>query len=577
VRAAAVPALIDGVGELEEDLGIRELSVVLSMAEYLAGRGHVDEDCDRAVRLGERALELTDRVRARWRVIARSRAPLAVVFQRLYGDIALLAQRLPGQGAAQLGLRTALSAKQTGFAARIRDGQTFDGNPHIDRLLTEIIEIETDSADTLANNAAKRRERLEKLRFQLAEAVSPMLADTVFPLPKQPTELVRAIGRRHVLDFVELRDTLENTPRLFRTLIEPGGRMAFELFDPGADFRAHFERAREPAAAAGALGDAADHKSDGTLSHTADRELDGALGDVADRRPDGGARDLDPAVPIARVDLALDFRALARAVLPERLTDEILAAAGLPVTLLISAHSWLSLLPWAALKIDDAGTRLVERAVIAQCPVLTCLADAPPPPVDARALIRLVGMDEQGVDVGLERAAWGLSPLPARDERLNECGLNPDARPKPYRGRFDAALARPGVWQFLHIAAHGGGRDFDQFLVIGNERLSAAAALALKWPASVLMASCHVGLVVNDSGAEPLNFVMALLTGGARCVVAGIGRIDDEGTGKAASRMVNAVRAEGVSLDAALRSAQLAAIGENMAEEGWALLSAYVR
>jgi hypothetical protein len=206
--------------------------------------------------------------------------------------------------------------------------------------------------------------------------------------------------------------------------------------------------------------------------------------------------------------------------------------------------------------------------------------------VTGRALIRLVGRNERGVDVGLERLAWGFEPG-TDGVRPHECDLRPDATPRPHQGRFDAALTVRDAWQFLHIASHGDGKGFGQYLDLpdGDDpggagrrgRLSAAGALALKWPTSILMASCHVGQVINDNGAEPLSFVMALLTGGARCVVAGIDQVDDEGTGRVAGHIVRAVRAGGVSLEVALRNAQLAEIAAGRPENGWALLSAYVR
>jgi CHAT domain-containing protein len=91
------------------------------------------------------------------------------------------------------------------------------------------------------------------------------------------------------------------------------------------------------------------------------------------------------------------------------------------------------------------------------------------------------------------------------------------------------------------------------------------------------MASCHVGQVVNARDAEPLNFVMAMLTGGARCVVAGIAAISDEETGKVAHHMVGQLQSGQCSLDEALRSAQLDAIRRKADEAGWALLAAYIR
>ncbi|HEX8094507.1 CHAT domain-containing protein [Jatrophihabitans sp.] len=557
-----------GVHDGEESHGVRELSVLLTAAEYFVATGDGDDARATAVNLGLRALAAADQVRARWRVIARSRAPLAEAFHRVYGDIALLAHRIGDEQAAELGLRVALSAKATGFAVRIRDGLTFDGNPLINRLLDQISEIENPSIGPLTDSPDSRRTQLETKRQELTDAVSPMLADTVFPPPTDLTGLVRDLGARYALDYVELTDTLEHSA-FFRTLVEPGGRMSFDRFDPGEGFHELVKHGAR-------IGDLV-------------RGLDRGLAAFERDLDDGSAhRDLlVPPVLGLRDDGRLDFRALASSILPARLTEQILptSAADVPIRLLVSAHSWLSLLPWAALQIDEAGTRLVERAVISQCPVLTCLSGDLPPRVSGAALIRLVGRDEQvqvysdthsGVDVAEERAAWDLGHS-TDGVQLSSCDLRTGEAPVRYEGRFDDALAEGDRWQFLHIATHGGGRGFGQLLGIPGEPLSAARALGLRWPASVLMASCHVGLVLNDRGAEPLSLVMALLTGGARCVVAGIDRVDDAATGRVAAAMVRAARHDRLPLDIALRNAQLTEIEAGTLESGWALLSAYVR
>jgi CHAT domain-containing protein len=539
---------------------VRELSLLLAAAEYLAAGQPSDEQVAQALRLGEEALRIADTVRARWRVLARSRAPLARVFERIYGDIALLAHSLSGPGAATLGFRVAVSAKQTGFAARIRDGRTFNNNKHINNLLDQIVEIEGAPPEACRDGSVSREEYLGRLRKTLKEDVSPMLEDTVFPTPPDPADVVKRIGPRYALDFVELRGTLDDTPYLFSTLIEPGGRMWFDLCEPQAQFRSFLKAGRLP----------------GDLARGIERA---GRGERAAR--DVGAEDA--------AEPEIDWRELAKAVLPERLTGGVLADPEIPPRLLISAHSWLSVVPWALLEIAD-GVRLVERAIISQTPILTCLSEDPPPSVEGRALIRLVGKDERGVNIALERQAWdfesGTAGVPPHG-----CDLVEGGRPHPYPGRFDAALKERGAWQFVHVASHGGGKGFDQYLDMAGtiaeraavkepqhgQQLSAAGALALKWPTSVLMASCHVGQVINDNGAEPLNFVMALLTGGARCVVAGIDRIDDDGTGRVASHIVSAIRSGRVTLEVALRNAQLAAIVDGTPQSGWALLSAYVR
>ena len=50
----------------------------------------------------------------------------------------------------------------------------------------------------------------------------------------QIAQLARHPQRPYALDYVELRDTLDNVPHLFRTLIQPGGRMWFDRCEPAA-------------------------------------------------------------------------------------------------------------------------------------------------------------------------------------------------------------------------------------------------------------------------------------------------------------------------------------------------------
>ena len=531
----------------EPDSGLALLSVELTTAEYLAVHGRSDQDRREAIALARSALRIADEVRGRWRVIARSRAPLAVVFQRIYGDIALLAAGLDGDKAAKLGLRVALSAKQTGFAARMRAGHTLM-SPEVARIIKDIIEVEAGPRTSMPieHDADKK---LDRLRFELEEAVSPMLADTVLPPPTRLRTLTDVIGSRYALDYLQLRDSLDTT-YLFRSLIRPEGRFCFERFSPSEYYARFFTHAGED----GSLATMLDRALATTLD--ADRDLDSE----SSRR--GGVLD---------VPGTFDWRVLAEEVLPDGLRADLAAAERTrPIELVISAHSWLSLVPWPALRIGTS--RLVERAIITQTPALTCLHHAHPPRVSGRALVRLVGTDGDtaGVDVSAERVAWGM-PAGNASVPFSACDVDSDQPPEPLR-RLDDAIAR---WGFVHFAAHGAGRGLTQNLQFPEEELSFRHALTLRWPGSVLMASCHVGLVLNVTEAEPLNLVMGLLSGGARCVVAGIASVGDRGTGEAASRIVRAIRTQPQSLDVALRDAQLAAIEEP--ERQWALLAAYTQ
>lgn len=531
------------------DRGLEELSVVLARAEYLAAGNPSGAASAEAVRLGERALDLADKVRARWGVVARSRAPLAIVFHRVYGDIALLAAGLTGQNAAELGFRVALSAKQTGFAARMRAGRHTLLNSTVVGIIEDIIRVEQGGRSNFVGDAERNRVLLDDLRQQLQQTVSRMLADTVLPLPRTLADLTAVIGSRWALDYVELTGSLATTAHLFRTLIEPTGRIAFEEFIPQPFYRDFFEAGRKDKDWPWRLPRAFVLDADQSRDFTKDKHRIGAA-------------------------VGFDWRELATSVLPAALIERV--ADGDPIELLVSAHSWLSLVPWPALQIDGRRTRLIQRAVITQTPVLTCLQHEQPPKVQGRALIRLVGEDEHGVGVSREKVAWGL-PSCSAGQPLSECAVpGEDVKPALCPGRLMAALTDGDPGSFLHIASHGSGQGLDQALEIPHERITFGQALGLKWPPSVLMASCHVGQVINTGEAEPLNMVMALLTGGARCVVAGIATVGDVGTGMVAGRIVTAIRKTPVSLDVALRNAQVAAVG-SADELQWALLAAYTQ
>jgi CHAT domain len=524
-----------------EKPGVQDLSATLALAEQLSRAGLTPSQAEQAVDLGREALMITEGIRDRWNVIARSQTPLAIVFRRIYGDIALLAAGLPGPAAAELGFRVALSAKQTGFASRMRAGSLIEGNRVIS--LIEEIERAENRRSTLVTTGAGAHAELDRLREELKDAVSPMLADTVLPAPADIARLREAIGARFALDFLALPDTLSPNDTgpgtfirdrsWFRTLIEPDGSIRFESFTPGTAFVSFFaESEGQPA--------------------------------WLDRRDDASGAE-DP-----------DWHGLARELLPPRLLAELQAAGNdPPAELLICAHSALSLMPWAALKIDADGTRLIERAVIAQVPVFTCLSQAQVPPVAGPAAVRLVARSSEGVlDIVPEREAW---KLPEDDGKvpLSRCAIGPGPAPAALDGTLVQALRdRSADYGFAHIACHGGGTGLDQYLSL-PERLTAAQALTTHWPESVLMASCHVGRLFNVEDDEPLSFVMALLTGGSRCVAAAIDEVLDPFTGLMTAEIVGEVRAGGTRLDVALRRAQLKWMW--WPEVFWALFSAYVR
>jgi hypothetical protein len=523
-------------GHHEARWDVQDLLVALAQADLLAAGSDRSTAAISAAadRIGE-ALDITERIRDRWKVISRSRSPLSVAFRRIYGDIALAASAFAGQRIAQLGLRAALSAKQTGFALRMRTGRAaLAAGSHVRDLVNLVVDAETNtSVSSLVSGTTDAA--LTGYRRSLQRAVSPMLADTVLPASSDPARVTGLVGDRYALDYVNLPDTSTGwTGRThwFRTLIEPGGAVTFEPLRIGAELAAFIESAKNP-----------------------DAELRSAL-------------------------KGLNWQALAVDLLPSALRDRLLEADGTaPAKLIISAHSELSLMPWAALKLDR-DTRLISGAIIAQTPVLTCLAENRPPSVAGPALVELASADPAhelpDIKVERERLAWHLTGEEDVEVPLSECAVRPEPAPVPVPGPLAAALAgHAGQWRLLHIASHGTGRGLDQTLYLRGEPVSAGRALTLRWPEAVLMASCHVGRLVNVADGEPLNLVMALLAGGSQCVVAGIDTVPDEPTSRIAARMVKLCQEREIGLDAALREAQLDEM--QYPERWWALLSAYTR
>ncbi|RAO37439.1 hypothetical protein PSN13_01421 [Micromonospora saelicesensis] len=514
---------------------IDDLLLSIARAE-LAAAGDADP-----VGFIEEALHATERVRARWQVVSRSASPLATAFRHLYGDLAAVAaataRRATGNGetviakaAAELGLRVALSAKQSGFATRIRSdapeiSRTGRTGRRLIAAIDSIVSLESGNMHGAGLAAETIEQRLNDLRLELEGVFSPMLASTVLPVPDTVERIVDVVGQRYALDCVALPDLLLGGLNWFQTLVEPDGTVTFRQLPVAASLTTFL--------AAANAGD-----------------LFG--GDV-------------------------DWVALGEALLPRRLRTALTAATGDPVRLVISAHAALSVVPWAALGIGD-GLRLVERAIISQTPVLTALSGAAPGPVTGPALIQLVAREDDDpgrLAVRTETMSWRLRHRDDGTVPLSSCELELRRIPAELPGSFVAALS-DGHWGFAHIATHGYGDGLGQTLRLPGEPVSAARALTLRWPAALLMASCHVGRLLNPEHAEPLNFVMAALVGGAECVVAGIDEMHDVGGGYIAADIVRLVRGGDLSLDAALRHAQLRKISR-WPVHMWAVYAAYVR
>jgi len=509
---------------------VEDLIVSLARADLLVSGADrsppvINEVADRL----QDAMRVTERIRRRWGVVSRSRSPLSVAFRRIYGDIARIAATIHGRQAAEIGLRAVLSAKQTGFAGLMRAGRSQVAGRRLRNLIERVVAAENESAGPSLGGEELRDTpgHLEDLRRQIVEVVSPMLADLVLPVPPDTARVIDAVGDRYALDYVGLPDTLTGATMWFRTLIEPSGAIGFAALGVGAATAAFIE----------------------AVGHPATRLSDVFAG--------------DPDWPVLAGDL-----------LPARLVDRLAAAPpGEPVELVLSAHGALSLMPWAALTIDD-GARLVHRAILMQTPVLTCLSGTLAGAVAGPALVHLVAPVDGGVEVGRERRSWRLTATDDGRVPLSRCAIGDGTAPDELAGTFAAALSGTG-WGFAHVAAHGSGSGLDQSLRLPGGVLSAGQALTLPWPAALLMASCDVGRLMNIDDGEPINFVMALLAGGSDSVVACIDHVDDAYTGKIAAHIVRQLRGGPVPLRVALHKA--VAGFTDVPEKAWSLITAYGR
>lgn len=548
-------------GAIDDWPELCRLSLTLALAEMhweLASKpagGRADHpDADRATSLYwlDQARCLTQQLRARWRVIIRSRSPLSTVIQRVWGDMARVAADLGDEAANQLGARIALAAKQSGFASLMRAERSLliAGGSKATRanegpVSAKVVGIidEMSEREALGINyqlSARMRtpadvaKDLQHLRKQL----TPVLADFVLPRPVDLAQISKNLRDRVGLDFVGLQDTLSerlDRPSWYRTLFTPGGGVEFGRMLPGAAFDAFF------------------HDADAWVTRLhEDRAIHSKV-----------------------------WAGLGKELLPDQLWQRLSQRhPASPIRLVISGHRCLSHFPWAALKVGDI--RLPHKAIIAQALDLTGLTGDPVAEITGPALVRLVAepIDSlPALDVNAECAAWGVSRRASSPTSTYTVELIGKEHPELTQD-FTAALRAvrddgSSHYRFLHVAAHGSGDGLAQQVNL-PEPLSAGAALELPWPPAVLLACCRLGRVNNLPDTEPFGFVICLLSSKARGVVAGVDEIDDRGAGTIASRMVRQACKRPVPIDEALRMAQLDLLEDERPLNEWALLTTYV-
>jgi hypothetical protein len=531
---------------------VEQLSMTLAVAECSAATWSVGEPATDTLAACADALRGVEQIRGRWGVVARSPIAPAAVLRIVLGELARLVAQLPradNAQAGQLGLRIALAAKQSGYAELVRAERTLLDDS-LGVLVEEIVKLEQGHDEDVQTGVEVQY--LADLRADLEHASSPLLAEIVLP---RSVEIEPILERVHVresvtLDFVQL-PLADGREAWFRTTIDSPEQIVFEELRMGPGYTMLVD--------------------------------DDDSGEHFDDNGSSVRRGLIDGLTISSVGLSRGWALAADELLPKSVVDRLQRATrDEPLELLISPHMQLGRVPWNALLVrgdeglhsNEQRVRLVERAVVAQIPMLSTLLKGKPEPVRGPALVWLEG----DITNSPEQRAWGMTidrqvamceiPVDVYDTRCGPLAENLAA------GQYIAG----GPWGLAYIACHGDGAGLRQSIQVGV-KLTAARALSLPWPHNVVLAACHVGRVDDSGEGEPLGFVIAALARGARTVVAGLNFVADTGTGEIGRRLIESLDGE-TRLDHALRLAQLEYLDDRESADDlwqWALLTAFVR
>lgn len=481
------------------------------------------------------AVELLSGLRARWRVVSRTRSPLSIAFRRIYGEIAIMAARLATADAARLGLLVAVTAKQTGFAALLREGQ-LELVGEVRDLVRRIVAAEDALDRELPSEAghADALTRLQGLRKQLLDELSPLLADLILPEDRTLTQLFQALDGRWALDYLKIADVY-GTVHWFSSLVAPpDGSVSFHEL---------------------------------TLGPHCKRFLYGS--------------ETEQALCHDMIDLPADdpiWTALAGELLPRALRN-LPSSVDAEIELVISAHDELGYVPWPALRLANRNP-LITAALITQTPMLACLTGFATRPVSGTAVVCLTShsdSDRPSLDVRLESLSWNLGEPDPRSA-VYRCWISNAEnakQPVALSGSLTEVLSDATAvrsFQLAHVAGLGSGSGLAQAIGLRSGSLTAGHALSLHWPRTVILRACHVGVATNLQDAEPHGMVMALFAGGAQSVITGLLEISDSGSGAITSEIIGAL-ARGIRPEVALRQQQVEHSGE--AVYRWGLLGSY--
>ena len=231
------------------------------------------------------------------------------------------------------------------------------------------------------------------------------------------------------------------------------------------------------------------------------------------------------------------YRALARALLPERLLALVIEAAQAktPLRLVIVPDEALFGLPFAALVLDEDHL-LVHGAVSSVCPTLSLYASA-------------VGQDPPSASGGVSHLDSGLV-TDAERKALDSLG-SPYGPVSRAITRGDVTTSLAGPLRFMALGVHCDDEPGlrQSLLLADGTGLSAGALLGRPLPYEASLGACYVARL-------PLGLATVFLTQGTSCLLAPLGAANDVTT-DAVLAACYARLGEDTDLTAALRLAQL--------------------
>lgn len=216
-------------------------------------------------------------------------------------------------------------------------------------------------------------------------------------------------------------------------------------------------------------------------------------------------------------DVALAFAAplwdepwplLGDCLLPEELATALPADgdAGAKTELVIVPDGPLASIPFAGLRLAD-GRLIAEAASIRLAPSLSFLPPAAEHPVLPIRSQRVVVHIDKTLDS--TTLGWGSSA---------------QVTSVASRREFEEALSTDPEPDLAIVFAHGtsGASSFENGIEFEDSRMSAAAALRLRWPKAVILGSCWIGSSDVLAGQEPFGFPIACMLKGAETIVGAV-------------------------------------------------------